>query len=56
MRLLKRTRRANRAQYADVSFQSVSDEEEVAEVSLPSMQGTAEDEGVSSFPSLHGPH
>ena len=36
--------RANRAQYAEVSFHSVGDDE-IAEVALPSMQGTAEEEG-----------
>lgn len=36
--------RANRAQYAEVSFQSVADED-IADVALPSMQGVAEDEG-----------
>lgn len=37
--------RANRAQYADVSFQSVADDV-VTDVSLPSMQGAVEDEGT----------
>ena len=37
--------RANRAQYADVSFQSVNNDE-VFDVSLPSMQGVDEDEGI----------
>lgn len=36
--------RANRAQYAEVSFQTVADDD-IADVALPSMQGTAEDEG-----------
>lgn len=38
--------RANRAQYAEVAFQTVADDD-VIDVSLPSMQGTAEDEGWS---------
>ncbi|KZT71306.1 Utp21-domain-containing protein [Daedalea quercina L-15889] len=40
---------ANRAQYSDVTFQSVSD---VTNVSLPSMQGTAEDEALEALSSL----
>ena len=36
--------RANRAQYSDVSFQSISDDD-IVEVKVPTMQGTAEDEG-----------
>ncbi|THH10776.1 hypothetical protein EW145_g1083 [Phellinidium pouzarii] len=40
------TCRANRAQYTAVSLQGVI-EEDVTEVSLPSIQGTAEDEGES---------
>ncbi|KAH9843207.1 Utp21-domain-containing protein [Rhodofomes roseus] len=43
---------ANRAQYSDVTFQSVSDEENVMNVSLPSMQGTAEDEALEALSSL----
>ena len=42
--------RANRAQYAEVPLQSIA-EEDVVDVSMPSMQGVAEDEGtVSSSP------
>ena len=46
--------RANRAQYSEVPFQSIV-EEDVTDVSLPSMQGLAEDEGTSTriFPSDH---
>lgn len=36
--------RANRAQYTDVSLQSVA-EGDITEASLPSVQGSAEDEG-----------
>lgn len=36
--------RANRAQYSEVSFGSIV-EDDVVDVSLPSMQGVAEDEG-----------
>lgn len=43
---------ANRAQYSDMTFQSVSDEEDVMDVSLPSMQGTAEDEALEALSSL----
>ena len=39
--------RANRAQYAEVPLQSVA-EEDVVDVSMPSMQGVAEDEGTVS--------
>lgn len=42
--------RANRAQYAEVSFQTVADDD-ITDVSLPSMQGDAEDEGTFFFPS-----
>jgi hypothetical protein len=38
-------RRANRAQYAEVSYRTVS-EGEVVDVSLPSTQGATEDEGM----------
>jgi U3 small nucleolar RNA-associated protein 21 len=38
--------RANRAQYTNVSFQGIT-EDEVQNISLPSMQGTAEDSGKS---------
>ena len=37
--------RANRAQYAEVSFQTVTDDD-LSSVNLPSMQGVAEDEGT----------
>jgi U3 small nucleolar RNA-associated protein 21 len=43
--------RANRAQYADVSFHTVR-EDDITDVSVPSMQGTAEDEGWSMCQSL----
>ena len=39
-----RGHRANRAQYSEVSFQSIV-EDDVVDVALPSMQGVAEDEG-----------
>ncbi|PPQ97575.1 hypothetical protein CVT26_002362 [Gymnopilus dilepis] len=42
---------ANRAQYADVSFKSVSDEE-IFDVSLPSVQGVAEDEALEALTAL----
>ncbi|KAI0934749.1 hypothetical protein AcV5_006491 [Taiwanofungus camphoratus] len=42
---------ANRAQYSDFIFQSILDDD-VAEVSLPSMQGTAEDEALDALSSL----
>jgi hypothetical protein len=41
--------RANRAQYGEVSFQTVADDD-IIDVSLPSMQGAAEDEGMFPFP------
>jgi hypothetical protein len=37
--------RANRAQYGEVSFQTVS-EDEITNVNLPSSQGLAEEEGM----------
>jgi hypothetical protein len=37
-------RRANRAQYGEVSFKIIPDDE-TAEIALPSLQGLAEDEG-----------
>jgi hypothetical protein len=37
--------RANRAQYGEVSFQTVS-EDEITNVNLPSTQGLAEEEGM----------
>ncbi|KAF8969650.1 Utp21-domain-containing protein [Flammula alnicola] len=42
---------ANRAQYADVSFQSVSDSD-IFDVSLPSMQGVEEDEALEALTAL----
>lgn len=36
--------RANRAQFSEVSFQSVTDDD-IVDAALPSMQGIAEDEG-----------
>jgi hypothetical protein len=36
--------RANRSQYSEVTFRAIS-EENIAEVALPSMQGSEEDEG-----------
>ena len=39
-------RRANRAQYTEVPFQTVV-EDEIANVDLPSVQGIAEDEGIN---------
>lgn len=41
--------RANRAQYSEVSFGSIV-EDDVLDVSLPSMQGVAEDEGKMDVP------
>lgn len=41
--------RANRAQYGEVSFRVIPDDETV-EVALPSMQGLAEDEGEHVLP------
>lgn len=38
--------RANRAQYSDVSLQAFTGEENLEDVALPSIQGTAEDEGM----------
>lgn len=40
---------ANRAQYADVTFQGIADDE-VTNVALPSVQGEAEDEGKQIIP------
>lgn len=37
---------ANRAQYGDVSFRTVT-EDEIADASLPTMQGEDEDEGLT---------
>ncbi|KAI0707610.1 Utp21-domain-containing protein [Earliella scabrosa] len=42
---------ANRAQYAEISFQSIV-EEDVVDVSLPSMQGVAEDEALDALTAL----
>ncbi|PPQ86912.1 hypothetical protein CVT25_009798 [Psilocybe cyanescens] len=42
---------ANRAQYTDVAFQSVSDSE-IFDVSLPSVQGVAEDEALEALTAL----
>ncbi|KAJ7775037.1 Utp21 specific WD40 associated putative domain-containing protein [Mycena metata] len=42
---------ANRAQYAEISFQSVSDDD-IADVRLPSMQGVAEDEALDALSAL----
>ncbi|EGO20885.1 hypothetical protein SERLADRAFT_363098 [Serpula lacrymans var. lacrymans S7.9] len=42
---------ANRAQYSEVSFKSIS-ESDVAEASLPSMQGVAEDEALEGLSAL----
>ncbi|KAL4246072.1 Utp21-domain-containing protein [Abortiporus biennis] len=42
---------ANRAQYSDVSFQSIR-EDEVVNVSLPSMQGEAEEEALDALSAL----
>ena len=40
--------RANRAQYGEVSFKVVPDDE-TTEIALPSMQGLAEDEGETDL-------
>ncbi|KAJ7273299.1 Utp21 specific WD40 associated putative domain-containing protein [Mycena rebaudengoi] len=42
---------ANRAQYAEVSFQSVTDDD-IVDVALPSMQGVAEDEALDALSAL----
>ncbi|KAF9014099.1 Utp21-domain-containing protein [Cyathus striatus] len=42
---------ANRAQYAEVSFQSITDAD-LGEVSLPSVQGIAEDEAMEGLEAL----
>ncbi|KAJ6597057.1 Utp21 specific WD40 associated putative domain-containing protein [Mycena vulgaris] len=42
---------ANRAQYAEVSFQSVADDD-ITDVKLPSMQGVAEDEALDALSAL----
>lgn len=43
--------RANRAQYDDISFKGIS-EDEIDEVNLPSMQGAEEDEGAWRLPTV----
>ncbi|KAG6836788.1 hypothetical protein H0H93_003209 [Arthromyces matolae] len=48
---LTRTHRANRAQYDEVSFQTVTDED-LSNVNLPSMQGVAEDEALDALSAL----
>ncbi|KAJ7685354.1 Utp21 specific WD40 associated putative domain-containing protein [Mycena polygramma] len=42
---------ANRAQYAEISFQSVS-EDDINDVTLPSMQGVVEDEALDALSAL----
>ncbi|KAF9053016.1 Utp21 specific WD40 associated putative domain-containing protein [Panaeolus papilionaceus] len=42
---------ANRSQYSDITFSSVSDED-IFDVSMPSMQGTAEDEALEALEAL----
>ncbi|KAG5644038.1 hypothetical protein DXG03_009190 [Asterophora parasitica] len=42
---------ANRAQYAEVSFQSVTDDD-LSDVNLPSMQGVAEDDALDALSAL----
>ncbi|KAG6865407.1 hypothetical protein C0991_002901 [Blastosporella zonata] len=42
---------ANRAQYAEVSFQTVTDDD-LSNVSLPSMQGVAEDDALNALSAL----
>ncbi|CAL1705181.1 unnamed protein product [Somion occarium] len=42
---------ANRAQYADITFQGIA-EDEVATMALPSVQGEAEDEALEALSSL----
>ncbi|KAJ6630596.1 Utp21-domain-containing protein [Mycena sp. CBHHK59/15] len=42
---------ANRAQYAEVSFQSIRDDD-ITDVALPSMQGVAEDEALDALSAL----
>ncbi|KIK59596.1 hypothetical protein GYMLUDRAFT_85896 [Collybiopsis luxurians FD-317 M1] len=44
---------ANRAQYTEVSFQTIV-EDDITNVELPSMQGVAEDEALESLPPLEG--
>lgn len=46
--------RANRAQYAEISFQSVADDD-INDAKLPSMQGVIEDEGEICFPTSSCP-
>jgi len=42
---------ANRAQYAEVSFQTMS-ENDIADIGLPTMQEDIDEDGSSIFPSL----
>ncbi|TFK42298.1 Utp21-domain-containing protein [Crucibulum laeve] len=42
---------ANRAQYAEISFQSITDKD-VSEAALPSMQGSAEDDALEALTAL----
>ncbi|KAG6908774.1 hypothetical protein DXG01_003386 [Tephrocybe rancida] len=42
---------ANRAQYAEVSFQTVTDDD-LSDINLPSMQGVAEDEALNALSTL----
>ncbi|KAF6763843.1 Utp21 specific WD40 associated putative domain-containing protein [Ephemerocybe angulata] len=42
---------ANRAQYADITFKGIQDDE-IAEVSLPSVQGTSEEEALEALAAL----
>ncbi|PCH37842.1 Utp21-domain-containing protein [Wolfiporia cocos MD-104 SS10] len=42
---------ANRAQYSEVTLRSIADED-IQDISLPSMQGTAEDEALEALSSL----
>ena len=44
-------RRANRAQYTDISFRSIT-EEDMERVNLPSVSGSVEDEGLSGNTSV----
>jgi hypothetical protein len=44
--------RANRSQYSEVAFHVIS-EDDIAEVALPLMQGSEEDEGRLIFIRFH---
>lgn len=44
--LLTAAARANRAQYSEILFQTIPDDDMIREVRLPSMQGAAEEEGI----------